>query len=213
MKWWLLSVLSCLFFLINTQVNSQENAFVINITFITDAVAKGAVCLDGSPGAYYFAQGFGNGVNSWVVNLQGGGWCSSKVDCLDRSARISGSTQIKKDVISTKFFGQMLSPNHDENPDFYNWNRVFVRYCDGASFMADVEAVDPDSKLHLRGRRIFNTIMEELISEGMANATDAILIGESAGGLATILNCDGFHSFLPNTKVKCISDSGFFINA
>ncbi|KAG6401563.1 hypothetical protein SASPL_138423 [Salvia splendens] len=42
----------------------------------------------------------------------------------------------------------------------------------------------------------------------------AILIGASAGGLATILNCDRFHSFLPNaSRVKCISDSGFFIQA
>lgn len=26
--------------------------------------------------------------------------------------------------------------------DFYNWNRVKVRYCDGSSFTGDVEAVD-----------------------------------------------------------------------
>lgn len=29
--------------------------------------------------------------------------------------------------------------------DFYNWNRVFVRYCDGSSFTGDVEKVDPVS--------------------------------------------------------------------
>jgi O-palmitoleoyl-L-serine hydrolase len=26
--------------------------------------------------------------------------------------------------------------------DFYNWNRVKIRYCDGSSFTGDVEAVD-----------------------------------------------------------------------
>lgn len=31
--------------------------------------------------------------------------------------------------------------------DFYNWNRVKVRYCDGASFSGDVEAVDPVSHI------------------------------------------------------------------
>jgi hypothetical protein len=30
-------------------------------------------------------------------------------------------------------------------PDFYNWNRIKVRYCDGSSFTGDVEAVDPVS--------------------------------------------------------------------
>lgn len=28
-------------------------------------------------------------------------------------------------------------------PDFYNWNRVAIRYCDGSSFTGDVEKVDP----------------------------------------------------------------------
>lgn len=31
-------------------------------------------------------------------------------------------------------------------PDFYNWNRVYVRYCDGASFTGDREAVDRVSR-------------------------------------------------------------------
>jgi hypothetical protein len=26
--------------------------------------------------------------------------------------------------------------------DFYNWNRVKIRYCDGSSFTGDVETVD-----------------------------------------------------------------------
>lgn len=29
--------------------------------------------------------------------------------------------------------------------DFYNWNRVKIRYCDGSSFTGDVEAVNPVS--------------------------------------------------------------------
>ncbi|KAL1541918.1 [Wnt protein] O-palmitoleoyl-L-serine hydrolase [Salvia divinorum] len=48
----------------------------------------------------------------------------------------------------------------------------------------------------------------------MSNAENALLVGTSAGGLATILNCDRFHTFLPGAcRVKCISDSGFFIRA
>jgi len=31
--------------------------------------------------------------------------------------------------------------------DFYNWNRIKIRYCDGSSFTGDVEAVDPVSYL------------------------------------------------------------------
>lgn len=29
-----------------------------------------AVCLDGSPPAYHFDQGFGKGVNNWIVHIE-----------------------------------------------------------------------------------------------------------------------------------------------
>uniref|UniRef100_M1CED7 Pectin acetylesterase n=1 Tax=Solanum tuberosum TaxID=4113 RepID=M1CED7_SOLTU len=97
--------------------------------------------------------------------------------------------------------------------EFYNWNRVRVKYCDGSSFTGDVEQVDPENKLFFRGARIFKAIMKDLWSKGMNNAENAILCGTSAGGLATILNCDNFKSLLPeNVKVKCVADAGFFIN-
>ncbi|KAK6129828.1 hypothetical protein DH2020_036414 [Rehmannia glutinosa] len=98
--------------------------------------------------------------------------------------------------------------------DFYNWNRIKIRYCDGVSFTGDIEAVDPATKLYYRGARIFVAIMEDLLAKGMKNAKNAILSGCSAGGLASILHCDRFKSLLPiGTKVKCFADAGFFINA
>lgn len=55
--------------------------------------------------------------------------------------------------------------------------------------------------------------MEDLWSKGMKHAENAILTGISAGGLATILNCDKFKCLLPkNARVKCVADAGFFIN-
>jgi len=33
-------------------------------------------------------------------------------------------------------------PVQPSKPDFYNWNKVKVRYCDGSSFTGDVEEVD-----------------------------------------------------------------------
>ncbi|KAK6947279.1 Pectinacetylesterase/NOTUM, partial [Dillenia turbinata] len=45
----------------------KAESIEVGITYITDAVAKGAVCLDGSPPAYHFDKGFGAGVNNWLV--------------------------------------------------------------------------------------------------------------------------------------------------
>ncbi|CAL4946202.1 unnamed protein product [Urochloa decumbens] len=45
---------------------------------------------------------------------------------------------------SSKFMGPrtfdgILSDQQPLNPDFYNWNRAYVSYCDGASFSGDAE--------------------------------------------------------------------------
>lgn len=34
---------------------------------MTDAVAKGAVCLDGSPGGYFLRKGSGAGADKWII--------------------------------------------------------------------------------------------------------------------------------------------------
>ena len=49
------------------------------------AKENGAVCLDGSPGMVYVRKGSGDGANKWYIHHQGGGWCESLDDCLDRS--------------------------------------------------------------------------------------------------------------------------------
>ncbi|XP_047963986.1 pectin acetylesterase 7-like isoform X2 [Salvia hispanica] len=155
---------------------------MVPITLLDSAVARGAVCLDGTPPAYAYSPGFGDGVDNWHVYLQGGGWCENSSSCLDRSTTLQGSSAKLKN--GNEQLNGMLDDNSTFNPDFYNWHVFKIFYCDGSSFMSDVEDVDP-----------------------------ALLSGSSAGGLATILHCDKFQALFHNTtRVKCLSDSGFFIH-
>jgi hypothetical protein len=109
-------------------------------------------------------------------------------------------------------FTGIMSHAAEDNPDFFNWNRVKVRYCDGASFTGDSE--NKAAELQFRGQRIWLAAMEELMSKGMRNAKQALLAGCSAGGLATILHCDEFRRMFPgSTRVKCLSDAGLFLDA
>lgn len=188
----------------------RADAIPVGITYVENAVAKGAVCLDGSPPAYHFSPGFGSGINNWLVQIEGGGWCNNVTTCLARKNTRLGSS---KAMVKELSFSGILSNKQKFNPDFYNWNRIKVRYCDGSSFTGDVEAVNPATNLHFRGARVFLAIIEDLQAKGMKNAQNAILSGCSAGGLASILNCDRFRSLMPSTtKVKCLSDAGYFIN-
>lgn len=186
------------------------NAFDVGLTLMEGAVAKGAVCLDGSPPAYHFDKGSGTGVDNWIVFFEGGAWCNDVATCSARkNTRLGSSKHMDKTVTFSGFLGN----NKARNPDFYNWNRVKVRYCDGASFTGDVEAVNPVDKLYFRGQRVFRAVIDELLAKGMINAKQALLSGCSAGGLTAILNCDNFRALMPKTtKVKCLADAGFFID-
>lgn len=187
------------------------DGFFVGITYVQSAVAKGAVCLDGSPPAYHMDKGFGAGVNNWLVHIEGGGWCNNVTNCL---ARIDTRLGSSKKMVTQVAFSGLLHNKATFNPDFYNWNRIKVRYCDGSSFTGDVEEVDPSTNLHFRGARVWRAIIDDLLEKGMSNAENAILSGCSAGGLTSILHCDNFRSLLPTTtKVKCIADAGYFINA
>lgn len=181
----------------------------VGLTLISGAANKGAVCLDGTVPGYHFSRGWGSGANSWLVHLEGGGWCNSIRTCVYRKTTKRGSSNYFEKQLA---FTGILSNRPQENPDFFNWNRVKIRYCDGASFTGDSE--DKAHNLQFRGQKIWLAAIDELMGKGMRYAKQALLSGCSAGGLASILHCDEFgRLFSRNTKVKCFADAGMFMDA
>ncbi|KAG0478312.1 hypothetical protein HPP92_013031, partial [Vanilla planifolia] len=161
------------------------------------------------------------------MNAQGGGWCNDINSCLYRKKSRRGSSYYMEKQLQ---FSGILSNKPEENPDFYNWNRVKIRYCDGASFLGEGYDSYPDATdirchvnsvpfmqaagLFFRGQRIWLVSMEELMSKGMRYADQALLTGCSAGGLAAIHHCDEFRALFPgNIRVKCLADAGMFLDA
>lgn len=116
--------------------------------------------------------------------------------------------------------GGYLSRSPTVNPDFYNWNRVLVRYCDGGSFSGNAAAplqfVGQDGQMHtlyFRGQKVWEAVMDDLLSKGMMNAGKAIHSGDSAGSLAAFHHCNRFRERMPaQAEVKCLCDGGFFMD-
>ncbi|PSS34314.1 Pectin acetylesterase [Actinidia chinensis var. chinensis] len=188
----------------------SEERLLVNMTLVHNASALGAYCLDGSLPAYHLHRGFGAGTRNWLLQFEGGGWCNDIQSCLDRAKTRRGSTRY---MSKQEVFSGILSSNASMNPDFYNWNRVKIRYCDGASFAGDAKFDNGTTLLYFRGQRIWKAIILDLLTKGLSNARKALLSGCSAGGLASFLHCDNFTSYLPaNTSVKCLSDAGFFLD-
>ncbi|KZV47377.1 protein notum [Dorcoceras hygrometricum] len=113
-----------------------SNALMVGLTLVHGAAAKGAVCMDGTLPGYHLHHGFGTGVNSWLIQLEGGGWCNSIRSCVYRKKTHRGSSTYFERQLP---FTGILSNRAEENPEFFNWNRVKIRYCDGGSFAGDSE--------------------------------------------------------------------------
>lgn len=178
---------------------------------------ENARCLDGTPALYYHRKGTGSGMNKWFLHQQGGGWCYTEESCVGRSKGALGSTKADKNTsaLNSGYF----SMDPEQNPLMYNWNAVELRYCDGASLSGDKDAPANVSgtTLHYRGRAILDAEIKSLLFDrGMNRATDVIVSGCSAGGLATFLHCDHWANEIQKAtsgaKVVCMPDSGFFLD-
>ncbi|XP_066300572.1 uncharacterized protein [Branchiostoma lanceolatum] len=171
-----------------------------------------AYCLDGSRPGYYFIPGTGSGKNKWRVHLDGGGSCDDLAECYSRSLTDNGSTRRLRTRDTFKGF---LSTNQDENPDFFNWNVVYVHYCDGACFSSNrPEPVTQKGKtLYFRGKAILDAVLDDLNEvRGLTNATTVILSGGSAGGIAVYRQADHVRSRLsPSVLYKVFPGSGLMV--
>lgn len=190
---------------------SEPTSDVVDLTISRTAKDRGALCLDGSLPGYHFQRGSGSGSSNWLLHIEGGGWCNTVASCSSRKTTSLGSSKYMEHQV---FFDGILSSNVSKNPDFYNWNKVKVRYCDGASFSGRPESeFQNGTELFFRGQLIWEAIMVELLSLGLAGAKKALLSGCSAGGLATLIHCDEFRGKFPkDATVKCLADAGFFLN-
>ncbi|RVW33804.1 Pectin acetylesterase 5 [Vitis vinifera] len=163
------------------------------------------------------------------ASSSGGGWCNTVASCLIRKTTALGSSNYMERQVR---FSGILSHDSSQNPGkfypatmhglffssishvlfyFFDWNKVKLRYCDGASFAGNSQK--NETQLFFRGQRIWEAVMDELLSIGLSNAKQVLLSGCSAGGLATLIHCDDFRGILPkDATVKCLADAGFFLD-
>lgn len=182
---------------------------------LVDQETRGAACLDGSPPGYWMRPGSAGNSDKWVLHAQGGGWCYDEESCAGRAKMALGSSKFWNNV--TACYGScdgILSADPTTNPDFYEWNAVFIGYCDGTSMTGALEGAHEG--LMYRGRANLDAVLDSLFARGMNKASDVIFTGGSAGGLATYLNVDyvaeRVRALSPSAKVVGLGDAGFFLD-
>lgn len=200
----------------NEKVTAERRSYARNVELVMlpFAVKQGAVCLDGSPPGYYFRQGHGRGSNNWIIHFFGGAWCFDEESCFQRSKTRLGSSDFFPPHPPS--LQGILSENDKVNPDFYDWNLVLLCYCDGASFTGyRAHPVNVNGRyIYMRGRKILEVIIDQLLKSEFQKANRLLLSGTSAGSLGVMMNADFIRSRIPKSiNVRALVDSGYFVDA
>mmetsp|Transcript_16961 Transcript_16961/g.47349 ORF Transcript_16961/g.47349 Transcript_16961/m.47349 type:complete len:464 (+) Transcript_16961:322-1713(+) len=197
-------------------------------------------CTDGSNPVYYLA--YGPSSTKWVIFLEGGDWCTrydnigdkdGRRNCVERRDKTGlqgGTTREDPEALRIHSLGDdygQLDGNPDRNPLMHDWNKVYIRNCDGSSFTSareDVKRVDGEV-VYFRGKFILDEVMADLIqTKHLGFATDVVIAGCSAGGLAVYLHADMMAEAISakaralgradagDIRVVALADSGFFLH-
>lgn len=173
----------------------------------------------------------------WVENIPssaqraynlGNCWIgSSRPECLAAQAPGNGIPGVNftetmdqtaiPSCLGSRWCGGFFNTDPVMNPFTYDWNYVLIQYMDGGSGSGNNETItwttwnNQEVPLYYRGWRNLNAILDDLIANrNLQSATDIIVSGDSAGGLASYWHADYFTERFTNSKVVAVPDSGFF---
>jgi hypothetical protein len=190
--------------------------------FVDTSTAPLAVCNDGTPALYVVRPGYGGGAKRWLISLEGGGSCIDATTCQQRRDATSSDVGY---ILTTSSKGIQPTGNHGilasdpaANPDFYDANEVRVHYCSSDSWQGthagqgSFSASDP-STWSFQGHAIVKAVVNELLANGMADADEVVLEGESAGGGGVFFNANAVAALLPaQVRFVAVSDAAIVVN-
>jgi hypothetical protein len=152
---------------------------------------------------------------------------SSREECFDDNSCNVQKFQPVMDVLDlpavngARWGGGLLNNSVATNPLTHDWNKVLMMYCDGGSYSGnnatptmvyDSWNTNTTRPMYYRGARNLNFALETLRKTfAMDSATDVLISGDSAGGLASYWHADRFAAAFPKAFVATVPDSGFFI--
>ena len=169
-----------------TAVNDQDDRF-LRLHSISRSEAGDGVCLGGEPPAFFYSPALPEFNDSWVIQLEGGGWCVDPSACQYRAAYQRRQRPLPKTHPLSGLAGRK-----PQFSDFHGFHRVWLKYCDGGSWTGHRAAPLEvgGNKVWFRGRAVLAAQLAALTRLGLGSARQVLLTGHSAGGLAALVNAD-----------------------
>ena len=172
----------------------------------------GAACLDGSPYGFYMVPPATRGnTTRWTIQFGGGAWCSDQRSCEERAASQAGNSSL---------FPRHGPPSGCEcmhGGEGVDCHCLYLPYCDGASFAGfrrEPLLTARGVPLHFRGLPNLDRTLDHAISHlGLRDATEVVVTGSSAGGLASFLHVDRIAARVgASARTVAAPSAGYFVS-
>jgi hypothetical protein len=164
-----------------------------------------ARCPDGSPAAYYYSPGGGNGAKKWSIHLDLAGTCMTVEDC---KAGKDGETT-SKNLKPEKQYDGVFNRDPSLNPGAWDWHMLSIFGCSRDRAVGDTAPTAATLDQYFRGYAIVRDVMKELESQGLGDAQQILLHGSSGGGRAVTNSVDFVQQRYPQADVRGFSDSAW----
>lgn len=148
-------------------------------------------------------------MNKWIVFFQGGGWCSSPTNCLDRAGSDLGSSKKWPATYTDTYEGSAVF----DAPGFEDFHVVYAMYCDGGSWSGNTTQQVNGQTVFYKGRPLLDALIDTVLKMGLSSAEELLFSGCSAGGLTTYIHADYMRSRVPvSVKMVALADAMFSLD-
>ena len=189
--------------------------------------SSSARCMDGSSPIYWITKGQGSGVNKLLIsfeeglfcNLIDGGYDNCNYFAFEKKGGYPGTTsgyfgtsnasKVPEIFDFNNIYENYYSRDSSINPLMYNWNMVYMHYCDGSLWLGNLnDVIHAKNLIYIRGNAnamaILNDLMinQDMIDRKFATAFMDTGITDMDGVKGAFLDNCPHHYYVYNQSVS-----------
>ena len=205
--------------------NQEPYNFSETYTIVELEQSTGARCLDGTNFKFLVSTGYGSGANKFMVGWQAASFAGAEgIEIIEsayqKSVTVYGSSRDIGDngtTTESTIPNGYFSNSQEFNPAYYNYNKMFILYCDASLHQGYLEEpiFHQNTSLYFRGfQNTYSALEYANKNLGLINATEVILTGASGGGMSALYWTSYLETgyFKPNVKLFTFVDGGLFMD-
>ncbi|KAL5971273.1 Palmitoleoyl-protein carboxylesterase NOTUM [Taenia solium] len=125
---------------------------------------------------------------NWMIYLEGGWYCFDEATCISRQIT-NHALFSSRTWHMIRYIGGVLSWDDRINPNYHNYNTIFVPYC--SSDLWTGKKRERTGGYYFHGSRILTAVIDDLLRHPEFTSADKVVFaGSSAGGIGVMLNID-----------------------